>query len=168
MMALKKLLIVILLLELTFSMTGCIWIIHNYVTPAYSHSKDEVEKIEIFNIVSTDDYSALSGNFSDEYEYSIKNIDTLLDPVKTFTGEGAYEFYDRLTNVKFSKTFYIVLAAIDPTFGYYGYTVKITYKNGDYDIISDGQQLYYSDDTPDGTRLECRDDWNMFIEECLD
>ncbi len=81
----------------------------------------------------------------------------------------AKEFYDGVAHMPFSVTFVFALAAMDPSYGFYDYLAKITYDNGDYDIISQGMQQYAFEADEDGFGIyDCCVDWNLFIEGYLD
>ena len=66
----------------------------------------------------------------------------------------------------FTDHLILVLAAMDPAYYYRGYTVKITYENGDYDILSPTGQLYDSGEKYIEDGWNCDEDkWNSFIEK---
>ena len=61
---------------------------------------------------------------------------------------------------------YFLVAANDSSYSCYGYTVKITYQNGDYDILSPTGQLYEMGEDFNENNWNCDEDkWNRFIKD---
>ena len=89
-----------------------------------------------------------------------------LDPIDALDAEQYEEFVKDLEGLTFTDHFFIILgAAMDPSYSYHGYTVKITYLNGDYDIISCSSQLYDKAENYDENIWDCDEEkWNNFIE----
>ena len=158
----------IMIISVSF-LTGCLWVINNEEHLPLSYAQQKVVKIEIYDVNQLGENSGLSVFGHADENLSIENLDNLLDPIKTLEGDVAFEFYDNVAHMPFSVTFVFVLAAYDPSHGFFNYVAKITYENGEYDIISEGKQYFSSRSENERiTILECLVDWNSFVEEYLD
>ena len=169
----NRLLSLVLLLALTLTITGCVWEIGNYQNLELSDTKGEVDKVEFFDPRELEYDQAIRIYESERFEYSVYNIDDVLDAERTFEGEEAVAIYERIANMTFSNNdeLILILAAIDPltieTIN--GYFVRITYKSGEYDVIASHVQFYSAKSGDDPiTTLECTVDWDVFIKEYID
>lgn len=117
----KKLLTIPMILCIIFSLTGCI------IIPRYKRYDDiDVEKvaaIEIYGIHKCE--RKISSDV---------NADTL---VYSLDENEFSDFLNKLSKIQFKDHIIIVLAAIDPSFNYGNYVVKIMYNNEKYMLISD-------------------------------
>ena len=160
----KKIIVLLLLIMNLFAMTGCIWLITDPESLPLRYPEEQVVKVEIYDLNQLGAHTGLNVFGHDDEELDIKNLDELLDPIKTLDGMDAKEFYDRLSHLQYADMFTLILAASDPSHGFYGYVVKITYESGDHDIIADGMQSF-----GDKFRfLYCYAEWDLFIEDYLD
>ena len=170
----RKIFALILTLALTFSMSGCIWVIGNYQKLELSHSKDEVIKVEFFNSLDLGDGMAINFYEDDDYDvYTVYEIDEALEPLCVLEGDDAKSFYDRLSNLIYSDSdeFILLPAAIDPIFSecFYGYFIRITYEGGDFDLTSDSSQFFSArSEDEQFSNLDFTADWEAFISEYVD
>lgn len=59
-------------------------------------------------------------------------------PVYEISEEQTADFISDLNDIEFSDHLIITIAAIDPSFNYGEWTVRINYNDGTYELISDG------------------------------
>ena len=134
----------------TCSMTSCI------VIPLYEHFEidaDTVASIEIYDLCMVD---SLGGAFLETEA-----------PVYEIPAEENTDFLHDLANIRFSDAIIIVLAAIDPSFYYDEWTVRINYTDGSYELISsDGYGETYDNngEVIDAHHFGCdQEEWRTFI-----
>ena len=156
---LRKILAMLLVLLLFVSLTGCLFI------PAWEKIDMRYDPSEI---ASVELYDLTHGGYSDRFHGTKGNIDQMeedLDPIATLDAEQYEAFVRDLEDLTFTNHFFVILvAANDPIYTYYGYTLKITYLNGDYDIISRSCQLYDKTEKYEENNWHCDEDaWNGFI-----
>lgn len=117
----KKLLSIPMILCIIFSLTGCI------IIPRYKRYDDidaeKVSTIEIYDIRECE--RKISSNV---------NADTL---IYSLDENEFSDFLNKLSKIQFKDHIIIVLAAIDPSYNYGNYVVKIMYNNEKYMLISD-------------------------------
>ena len=107
----------IILIMLT--LTSCI------VIPIYKRFKidaDTVTSIEIYDLCELD---SLYGNF-DKTQKNIYKI----------SADKNADFLNDLAEIRFSDSIILVPAAVDPSFYYDEWTVRINYTDGSYEFIS--------------------------------
>ena len=118
----KKLLSIPMILCIIFSLTGCI------IIPRYKHYDDidaeKVSTIEIYGI-----------HKSERITSSDVNADTL---AYSLDENEFSDFLNKLSKIQFKDYILIVPGAVNPSFSYGNYVVKIKYNNGNYILISDG------------------------------
>ena len=144
---------------LIFSLTGCVFI------PSW---KQVDVRYETSEIVSVELYY-LTGSYGGRFyglEEDIDQMEEELDPIDALDAEQYEEFVKDLEGMTFTNHFFgILVAANDPVYNYRGYTVKITYQNGDYDILSPTCQLYEMGEDFNEKNWNCDEEkWNNFIE----
>lgn len=144
------LLVSILSLAIFVSLTSCI------VIPRYKYYKidsETVSSIEIYDLRNSDTH--YSGFLETE------------TPVYAIEQEQIADFLKDLSDIRFSDSIIITIAAIDPSFVYDDWVVRINYSNGTYALIScDGYGQTYdeNDEAIDGNHFGCDDDeWKQFI-----
>lgn len=142
----QALLIPILSLAMLVSLTGCIMI------PRYKHYdivSDKVTSIEIYNLRDSEAYPS-----SETLVYTIEN-------------NQMADFLSDLSDIRFSDTIIITIAAIDPSFNYGIWTVRINYTDGSYSFISCagyGETYDANDQKIEGNHFGCdNDEWEKFI-----
>ena len=145
---------------LLFSLTGCVFI------PSW---KQVDMRYDTSEIVSVELYQ-LTGSYDGRFYGSEEDIDQMeeeLDPIDALDAEQYEEFVKDLEGLTFTDHFFVILvAAMDPSYSYHGYTVKITYQNGDYDILSPTGQLYEMGEDFNENNWNCDEDkWNRFIKD---
>jgi hypothetical protein len=145
---------------LIFSLTGCVFI-PSWEQVDVRYDTSEIVSVELYY---------LTDNGSGERFGRFANIDEMeeeLDPIDTLDAEQFSDFVSDLEGLTFTNHFFgILVAANDPVYNYRGYTVKITYQNGDYDILSPTCQLYEMGEDYDENNWNCDEDkWNRFIKD---
>lgn len=147
-------LFILILAIVTSSMTSCI------VIPRYEYFEidaDTVASIEIYDLCEAD---SIYGNFV-ETESPVYEIPT----------DKKTDFLNELAEIRFSDAIVIVLAAIDPSFNYDEWTVRINYTDGSYQLISSdgyGETFDANGELIDFHHFGCdQDEWWSFISEYL-
>lgn len=142
---------------LILSLTGCMFI-PSWKKIDVRYDVSEISSVEVYDLVTSYD-----GRFMGSYE-NINDMEEDLDPVDTLESERFSDFVSDLEGLTFTNHMVLVLAPMDPYYAYQGYTVKITYENGDYDILSSTCQLYQMEDDDDENNWSCDEEqWNRFI-----
>ena len=142
---------------LIFSLTGCVFI-PSWKQVDVRYDTSEIVSVELYHL--TDSYSGRFGSSE------IDQMEKELDPIDTLDAEQHADFVSDLENLSFTNHTLIVLAAMDKFHYYEDYTVKITYQNGDYDILSPTAQLYISGEASSETGWDCdQEKWNRFIKD---
>ena len=155
----RKITTAFIALLLVFSLSGCMFI-------------PEWQKIDVrydpSEIVSVELYDLTQRSYDGRFYGLDEDIDQMeedLDPIDALNADKYADFVRDLMDLTFTDHFFVILvAAMDPSYSYYGYTVKITYQNGDYDIISRTCQLYDKGEDYNENTWNCdEDEWNSFI-----
>ena len=142
---------------LIFSLTGCVFI-PSWKQVDMRYDTSEIVSVELYHLI--DRYEGRFGSSE------IDQMEKELDPIDTLDAEQYADFVSDLENLSFTNHTLIVLAAMDKFHYYEGYTVKITYQNGDYDILSPTAQLYISGEASSETGWDCdQEKWNRFIKD---
>ena len=151
----KKLLSIPMILCIIFSLTGCI------IIPRYKRYDDiDVEKVSTIEIYGIHKSERITG--------SDVNADTL---AYSLDENEFSDFLNKLSKIQFKDYILIVPGAVDPSFSYGNYVVKIKYNNGNYILISDGS--FGESFDADGNRIDknhfgCDDDeWENLIFDYL-
>ena len=114
-------LLTISLLVLVATLTSCI------VIPRYRYFEIDattVESVEIYDLSKS------------ESRYS--NFLETETPVYKIPADKTSAFLDDFSKIRFSNPIIIVLAAIDPSFAYSNWTVRINYTDGSFELLSSG------------------------------
>ena len=126
------------------------------IIPRYRHfeiDSNTISSIEIYDLCENEDYSSL-----------FLKTET---PVYEIPKEQTANFVADLNSIEFSDYIIIVLAAIDPSFNYGKWTVRINYSDGTYELISSGGygETYDSNnERVSGHHWSCDDvEWEAFI-----
>ena len=142
---------------LIFSLTGCMIIpIRQKIELRYDVS--EITAIEIHNL-------------GDE-AYDIYQLEELMEqnfiPIATLESEQYSGFAEEIKELDFSDTLVIAPASVSTDYSFIGYIVKITYANGEYEILNHRCQTYHNDkgNYPDSYGCD-EGDWNRLIEAYL-
>mgnify|MGYP003448367051 CR=1 FL=1 len=117
----KPFLLVIVTLLLVVSLSGCI------IIPLWKYYDIPAEEVASVQFYDLRDLESNRSNFA-----------TTLEPVYTIPEEDTEDFLDDFSKLKFSDTIIIVLAAIDPSFDYGDWVVRINFSNGQYTFYSCG------------------------------
>lgn len=131
-------------------LTGCIIIPlrHNFEINA-----DEVESVDIYDLRGVD---TLYGDFVETEK-----------PVYKIPADKNVDFLSELSKIEFSDSIVIVLAAIDPSFYYGEWTVRINYTDGSFELISSdgfGERFDKNGEYADSHHRGCeREEWHEFI-----
>ena len=145
----KRVLIFFLALVLVFSLSGCF----SLNIPVSYALHEDVSNIEAITV----------------YTYSWDNKEPCGELIGTIAPSDFERFVSDLSNVPFAKEYLIMLipAAVDPYFGFGDYIVKVTYRDGAYELISEcGNQKFYdaSGEYVAGYRYTCEDiEWEGFL-----
>ena len=158
----RKVCVLCMVLFLTANLSGCI------VIPG-------IKTIEVRDedsaIVSIEVYDLRDGGYSGRFEsidYDIDRMEEEHEPVKVLDPVQYPDFIEKLESLVFDNTDVFILAPMDPSYYYHGYTVKITYENGNYDILSANCQLFDSgEDYIEKNYNYDQDKWNKLIEVYL-
>lgn len=118
----KPFLFVLMTFVLIVSLSGCIII---PLTKYYDIPIEEVVSVQFYDLRNQD--LACSSGF-----------DAILEPVYTIPEENTEDFLDDFSKLEFSDSIIIVLAAIDPSFYYGDWVVRINFTNGQYTFYSCG------------------------------
>lgn len=155
----RKIIALFVAFLLIFSMTGCVFI-PSWKQVDVRYDTSEIVSVELYQLTGSYD-----GRFYG-LEEDIDQMEEELDPIDALDAEQYEEFVKDLEGLTFTDHFFVILvAAMDPSYSYHGYTVKITYRNGDYDIISCSSQLYDEAENYDENTWNCDEEkWNNFIE----
>lgn len=157
-MMFRKITTLFVTLLLLVSLTGCM-LIPMVKKLDLHYDVSEITSIEIFNL-------------GDEV-YDVYDLEELIDdnfiPAATLTSEQFSEFADRVGEFRFTDTYVIALASVQVDYSFAGYVVKITYANGEYELLSNGSQAYKNEKGHYMDSYSCDEgDWNRFIEEYLE
>ena len=144
---------------LIFSLTGCVFI-PSWKQVDVRYDTSEIVSVELYQLTGSYD-----GRFYG-LEEDIDQMEEELDPIDALDAEQFSDFVSDLEGLTFTNHFFgILVAANDPVYNYRGYTVKITYQNGDYDILSPTCQLYEMGEDFNEKNWNCDEEkWNNFIE----
>ena len=145
---------------LIFSLTGCVFI-PSWKQVDVRYDTSEIVSVELYH---------LTGSYDGRFYGSEEDIDQMeeeLDPIDTLDAEQFSDFVSDLEGLTFTNHFFgILVAANDSSYSCYGYTVKITYQNGDYDILSPTGQFYEMGEDFNENNWNCDEDkWNRFIKD---
>jgi len=115
----KRFFLLTIVFAMLFSLSGCIIIpLHkNLVIP-----EDTVASIEVFDLRN------------DSRESSIFDTE---NPVYTIPPAQLGEFLDELGKLQLTDYIVIILAAVDPGFYYGSWVIRINYKDGSYEYLSE-------------------------------
>lgn len=146
----RVLLISVLFLVILVSLTGCI-IIPTY--KQYDIDAETVSSVEIYDLRNSDTH------YSDFLASQT--------PVYTVEQDQTSDFLSDLSGIRFSDAIIIAIAAIDPSFVYDDWVVRINYTDGSYSLIScDGYGETYdaNDQVIETNHFGCEDDeWKQLI-----
>ena len=143
---------------LIFSLTGCMIIpMRQKIELRYDVS--EITAIEIHNL-------------GDE-AYDIYQLEELMEqnfiPVATLESEQYSGFAEEIKELDFSDTLVIAPASVSTDYSFVGYIVKITYANGEYEILNHRCQAYCNDDGHYPNAYSCDEgEWDRWIEGYLE
>ena len=143
-------LFILTVILVTCTMTGCI------VIPLYKSYRidaDTVASIEIYDLCDADTFGS---NFLETET-----------PAYEIPAEEKADFLNDLSKIRFSDVILIVLAAVDPSFYYDEWTVRINYTDGSYELISPdgyGEVFDSNGEVTDGHHYGCdQEEWTSFI-----
>ena len=147
---LRKAMIVILMIAILCSLTGCIPVIIDEYYEIYQET-DQIKSIALYQ--RNDSPNAETNELNET-------------PLAEIAPEDFSEFVAELEGIYSSTGFLITIAAQDPSFYFDKYVIRIDYLNGYQEFISDGgyQEVMYSDETVDVSHYSFDDDqWDAFI-----
>lgn len=145
---------VVLLVLLTVLLNSCVITLF---TRYNDIDINEVSSIDIYDLRGRDAYGS---NFCED-----------TDPVYTLEEEQESAFLESLGEIRFRDMIFLIPAAVDPSFYYYEWAVRVNYADGSYRLISYGGYGEFFD--ADGQRTDsnhygCDDDeWRQLIGEYL-
>lgn len=88
-------------------------------------------------------------------------------PAYTLPEEQTEEFFEDLAKIRFRDYIIIVLAAIDPSFYFGDWVVRINYTDGSFDLLSNGgynESYDMNGELSDANHFSCDDEeWYAFI-----
>ena len=138
------------LILVMISLVGCC------IIPIYKHfeiDQQTVESIELYDLCD-DPYDPLEK-----------------EPAYEIPQEQKAEFLQDLAKIKFTDVILIVLAAVDPSFYYDTWTVRINYTDGSFELISAdgyGQVFDANGEQTDGHHFGCeQEEWDAFLVKYL-
>ena len=154
---LRKITAMLVVVCLLGSLTGCVIIpLKKHLELRYDVS--EIISIEIFDLC--------------DESYEIYDLEELIDndlaPVATLTSEQYSDFADRLKEIEFNDTWVIMLASMDVDYSFRGYVVKVTYANGEYEMLNNCSQAYRKEKGHYMDSYDCDElEWFRFLAEYL-
>lgn len=156
----RKITVLFVSLMLMVSLTGCVFI-PSWKQIDVRHDASEIVSVELYDLRQRSYVGRFYG-----WDENIDQMEEELDPIDALDAENYDDFVKDLEKLTFTDHLFLILAPMDPDYNYHGYTVKITYSNGDYDILSHACQLYDSGEDDRETNWSCDEDkWNTFIEK---
>lgn len=156
----RKIIALFVAFLLLFSLTGCVFI-PSWKQVDIRYDTSEIVSVELYYLTNNGSGGRF-GRFAD-----IDEMEEELDPIDTLDTEKFSDFVSDLEGLTFTNHFFgILVAANDSSYSCYGYTVKITYQNGDHDILSPTCQLYEMGEDYNENNWNCDEDkWNRFIKD---
>ena len=112
---------ILLLVSILISFSSCVWI------PRYTKYH-----IDNDSLTSVDIYDLRKSTTNDSRFLKLET------PVYTLTEEQIPDFVEDLESLWFDDSIFLVLAAMDPSFHYGDWVVRLNYNNGSYTLISSG------------------------------
>ena len=160
----KKISLIILTAILCLSLSGCIWI-RVYEKNDTARDASKISKIEFYDI---DDNVGLYPKYAiPSSEPSIDELDKHYSP-KYELPEYRYEaFISDLDDVYFKRIYVGLFEENERTpKNYTGITVKITYSDGSFEVLSRDAQIFYGKNGTYEYLNQCTERrWNKFISE---
>ena len=145
----------ILSLTMIIFLAGCIMI------PRYKYYDIDSEKVSSIEIYDLRNYKELSDNClqSPTTVYTV--------PVYILEEDKMSDFLSDLSDIRFSDAIVITFAAVDPSFDFGDWIVRINYTDGAYSLISCGgygEDYDANDQITKTNHFDCEDDeWEQFI-----
>ena len=140
-----------LALCLLISLTSCIII---PIKKQYSIDPEKVTSVQIYDMRN-------KGSYNEDHKFFTETE----TPVCTV--EKTADFLTDLSNITFTDSIIITIAAIDPSFNYGDWVVRINYSDGIYSLISDAgysQTFDANGKSIDSNHYGCEDDeWDELI-----
>ena len=140
---------IVVLLGVLFSLSGCIVL-------SFDHYYDDIDKEKLSSV----EFYDLRGseNFSIALLYTLPEDQT-------------DAFLEELAKIRFEETMVIVLAAVDPSFEWGNYVLKLNYTDGTYALISSegyGEICDENGEVIDVNHYGCNEkEWNRLIKKYL-
>ncbi len=140
---------IVLLLGVLFSLSGCIVL-------TFDKHYDDIEKEQLTSVQFYD----LRGdeNFSNALLYTLPEDQT-------------DAFLEELAEIRFEETMVIVLAAVDPSFEWGNYVLRLNYTDGTYALISSegyGETCDANGEVIDINHYGCNEkEWNSLIKKYI-
>ncbi len=122
----KKISLVIVLLLVTLLLTGCVFLTENF--QAY----EEIEQISSIEVYYFDTW------------YYPETVDNSLEPIKIIEKSDYAETINDLEQLEY-RWGLLLFAANDPSFELYQFIIKINYKSGVYQYVSNSGAVYTFD-----------------------
>lgn len=145
--------LLLILAALTILLTGCVTLRNHFddIDP------DEVSSIDIYDLRET------SGDESGFYEDVV--------PVYTLEETIHSDFLDSLAEIEFTDTLILLPVAVDPSFYYGDWVVRINFSDNSYRLISSqgyGESFDADGKKTDSDHYGCDDEvWEQFISQYL-
>ena len=140
-----------LILCLLVSLSSCIII---PLRKQYGIDPEKVASVEIYDMRNKNQYNS-DGKFFAETETPVCSVEKVAD------------FLSDLSNITFTDSIIIVIAAIDPSFKYGDWVVRINYSDGIYSLISNAgysQTFDANGEQIDSNHYGCESaEWNELI-----
>lgn len=140
----------LLFLIVLLSLTSCILI---PIQKHYDIDPETVSSIEIYDLRGVDTY----------YSFFLESE----TPVYSIEEDQMADFLSDLSNIQFSDTIIITIAAVDPSFFYDDWVTRINYTDGSFSLISCdgfGESYDANDQVTDRNHFGCdNDEWKQFI-----
>ncbi len=151
-----KCIFILLVLFVTLTLfSGCV------VIPMHKQYND----INVNSVASVEIY---------DLRKSVTNYNTFLkteSPVYTINDDQTENFFDDLGDIRFTDHIIIVLAAVDPSFHYGDWVVRINYNDGTFCLISCagyGETYNSNNEVIDSNHYSCDDEeWEQFIKKYI-
>ena len=140
-----------ILMVFTIFLSGCVII---PLEKRYEYNAENVSSIDVYDLHEAPDRSNV------KFEE--------IEPIYTLDESEHEDFLSDLAEIEYTDYIIIALAAIDPSFEYGEWTVKITFTDGTYRLLSCGgygEEFDENGDRIKGNHYSCEDEeWDAFVE----
>lgn len=158
----KRILSLFLFISFILSLSSCVNIV-KYEKCAKSRDYTTVESISLYELGSDELHLKYCVPLESP---TIDELDKLYSPKEFLSDESIKSFISELNDATFRRrTVRVMNHNIPEENTYSGYLIKITYKNGDVDIVSRYAQIYYSGNEANEYENKCASkSWDAILD----